>query len=176
MEMVGQLTGGVAHDFNNLLTVISGNLHLLDDNGDGEQPTNPLIGRALQAVERGADLTQRLLAFSRTQTLQPSATNISQLVSGMIEILERTLGANIEIITSQPDDLWLCEVDSSQLENAILNLAINARDAMAEGGSLVIDMENVEFGTEHQPAPANTKPGKYVLCGCLPRCKDFLTA
>jgi len=163
MEVVGQLTGGVAHDFNNLLTVISGSLYLLEGRtGEGEAD-DQLIERALRAVERGADLTQRLLAFSRTQTLRPDATDVAGLVSGMIEILHRTLGANIEIVTSQPDILWLCEVDPSQLENAILNLAINARDAMPGGGSLAFDIENVEFGGEHSPPPADTTPGKYVV-------------
>ncbi|MBT5038932.1 MAG: PAS domain S-box protein [Rhodospirillaceae bacterium] len=163
MEVVGQLTGGVAHDFNNLLTVISGSLHLLEGHTGADAAGDQLIERALRAVERGADLTQRLLAFSRTQTLRPNATDVAELVSGMIEILQRTLGANIEIVTSQPDALWLCEVDPSQLENAILNLAINARDAMPEGGSLAFDIENVEFGDEHSPAPADTKQGKYVV-------------
>ena len=163
MEVVGQLTGGVAHDFNNLLTVVSGSLHLLEGRSGEKETDNQLVKRALQAVERGADLTQRLLAFSRTQTLRPVATDVAELMSGMVEILQRTLGANIEIVTSQPDTLWLCEVDPSQLENAILNLAINARDAMPEGGSLAFDIENVEIGDEHSPPPADTKPGKYVV-------------
>jgi PAS domain S-box-containing protein len=163
MEAVGQLTGGVAHDFNNLLTVISGSLHLLEDSGGAARGRNDLIRRALEAVERGADLTQRLLAFSRTQRLQPDAIDAGKLVLGMIEILERTLGATIEIVTSQPDDLWPCETDPSQLENAILNLAINARDAMPGGGRLTIESENIELGGEYANLPAGVASGDYVV-------------
>ncbi len=163
MEVVGQLTGGVAHDFNNLLTVISGNLHLLREGADGGKAGPDLIARALQAVERGADLTRRLLAFSRTQTLQPDAVDAGALVSDMIEILHRTLGANIEIVTSRPDDLWPCEADSSLLESAILNLAINARDAMADGGTLAISVENSQLDDADAAAETDAKAGEYVM-------------
>ena len=163
MEAVGQLTGGVAHDFNNLLTVISGSLHLLEDSRAVARGGEDLIRRALEAVERGADLTQRLLAFSRTQRLQPDAIDAGKLVLGMIEILERTLGANIEIVTSHPDDLWLCETDPSQLENAILNLATNARDAMPGGGRLTIETANIAPNGENANLPANVASGDYVV-------------
>ncbi len=163
MEAVGQLTGGVAHDFNNLLTVISGSLHLLEDSSAFARSGNDLVRRALDAVERGADLTQRLLAFSRTQKLQPDAIDAGKLVLGMTEILQRTLGANIEIVTLQPDDLWSCETDQSQLENAILNLAINARDAMPGGGRLTIETENIELDGEFDNFPADVASGDYVM-------------
>jgi PAS domain S-box-containing protein len=163
MEAVGQLTGGVAHDFNNLLTIISGCLQMLEDSDGVSNSEDDLLRRALQAVQRGADLTQRLLAFSRRQTLRPHAVDAGRLVVDMIGILERTLGASVEIITSQPDDLWPCEADPSQLENAILNLAINARDAMPNGGTLSIEIENAELIDEEAAVQAGVTSGNYVV-------------
>ena len=161
MEAVGQLTGGIAHDFNNLLTVIIGNLDLLKETVEQNSDKIDLIDRGVRAAERGADLTHRLLAFSRRQTLLPVAVDLNMLISGMIEMLRRTLGETITISTREPADLWLCEADKSQLENALLNLAINARDAMPDRGKLLIENANVEF-SEDEGGVLNIEPGCYV--------------
>ena len=145
MEAVGQLTGGIAHDFNNLLTVIIGNLELLQLHA-GDQPNGGRLGRhidaALAAATRGGTLTQRLLAFSRRQALHPTTVDVAALLRDMQEMLRRTLGEDISIeVTSEPDQ-WRCRVDPHQLESAILNLALNARDAMAHGGRLSMQLRN----------------------------------
>jgi signal transduction histidine kinase len=136
MEAVGQLTGGIAHDFNNLLGVIVGNLDLL--RLDMESRPIPrqleLVDRMLDAAERGASLTHRLLAFSRRQTLHPQLVDINRLMTGMSSMLRRTLGGTIEVSAQETRDLWPVKVDPGHLESAILNLAINARDAMPQGG------------------------------------------
>jgi len=136
---------------------------MLEDSDGVSNSEDDLLRRALQAAQRGADLTQRLLAFSRRQTLRPHAVDAGRLVVDMIGILERTLGASVEIITSQPDDLWPCEADPSQLENAILNLAINARDAMPNGGTLSIEIENAELIDEEAAVQAGVTSGSYVV-------------
>jgi signal transduction histidine kinase len=130
MEAVGQLTGGVAHDFNNLLSVILGNLDLLRENLDENDPAHDNIDAAFAAGQRGAGLTQRLLAFSRQQALDPQPINLNELISEMTDLLRRSLGETIDIETVIAGDLWICEADRTQLENALLNLAVNARDAM----------------------------------------------
>jgi signal transduction histidine kinase/ActR/RegA family two-component response regulator len=139
MEAVGQLTGGVAHDFNNLLGVIMGNAEIL---ADANGPDDEIIGAILRATVRGAELTERLLAFSRRQTLAPQAMDLDELIQGMADLLVRTLGETIEIVTSTTPSLWPATADPGQLENALVNLAINARDAMPEGGKLVIETVN----------------------------------
>ena len=140
MEAVGQLTGGVAHDFNNLLTVILGNLELAEE--DSPASLQPLLAAARESAQRGASLTQRLLAFSRKQALQPKTVDLHELVEGMADLLRRTLGETYAIVVSGDSELWSCTVDPIQLENAILNLAINARDAMPKGGRLSITCAN----------------------------------
>ena len=143
MEAVGQLTGGIAHDFNNLLSVIQGNAELLcDEPGVDASLAVPI----LRASERGAELTQRLLAFSRQQPLRPQTIDMTKLVVSSRSLLERTLGEAIEIQTQLVQELWPARVDSGQLENAILNLALNARDAMPQGGNLTIECSNVKTG------------------------------
>jgi PAS domain S-box-containing protein len=142
MEAVGQLTGGVAHDFNNLLTVISGGLALLDKAPDPIRRKRLMDGMR-QAVERGASLTGQLLAFSRRQALQPEAVDVAAQLRGMSELLERSLREDIVVQTEFPPDLWPVEVDPAQLELVVLNLAVNARDAMPNGGILQIRAENV---------------------------------
>ncbi|MCZ6511605.1 MAG: ATP-binding protein [Alphaproteobacteria bacterium] len=139
MEAIGQLTGGVAHDFNNLLAVIRGNAEVLQDD-IGE---NPILATIDRAAARGAELTQRLLAFSRQQTLRPQAVDLSDLIVGLNDLLRRTLGAPIKIVTQLSPDLWPAAADPGQLENSLLNLAINARDAMPGGGILEIHCNNV---------------------------------
>ncbi|MDP6475459.1 MAG: ATP-binding protein [Alphaproteobacteria bacterium] len=165
MEAVGQLTGGVAHDFNNLLTVIMSTLELLRDDGENDSARNKMIDRGVGAVQRGAALTHRLLAFSRKQTLVPTAIDSNILVSDMTDLLGRTLGEKIEIRSNGADGLWACQADQSQLENALLNLAINARDAMPDGGVLTIEMANVTLDDDISAAQAEVEPGDYVMLG-----------
>jgi len=138
LESLGQLTGGVAHDFNNLLMVIIGNLNILRRWVPSDQRPTRLLDGALQAAERGATLTKRMLAFARRQELRPETIDVPRLVQGMEELLRRTLGTTIEIVTEYPPDLPPVSVDPSQLELAILNLGLNARDAMPQGGRLGI--------------------------------------
>jgi PAS domain S-box-containing protein len=164
MEVVGQLTGGIAHDFNNLLTIIAGSLELLLR---GLRGADPKLARraeaAMEGARRAAALTQQLLAFSRRQPLAPARVDVNRLVEGMSALLGRTLGAPIAIRTRLTRDLWATVVDPNQLENAILNLALNARDAMPGGGLLTIETGNVHL-TEAQCASAGgTAPGDYVM-------------
>jgi PAS domain S-box-containing protein len=162
MEAIGQLTGGVAHDFNNLLTVISGNLETIlrrlpDEVADLRRPANA----ALHGAMRAAVLTQRLLAFARRQALEPKSLSINELVTGMSEMLRRTLGESVAVETVLGAGLWTAFVDTNQLENAILNLAINARDAMPDGGKLTIETGNVYFDDDYAAA-ADVAAGQYV--------------
>jgi PAS domain S-box-containing protein len=163
LETIGQLTGGVAHDFNNLLAIIMGNLQLVDDGLQGQENLRERIQDALEAARRGADLTHRLLAFARRQTLTPVVAEPNALVSGMGRILERTLGETIEIETILAADLWKSVVDPVQLENALLNLAVNARDAMPEGGRLTIETANARLGPDDSEFGDATAPGDYVM-------------
>ncbi|MBY5715270.1 response regulator [Rhizobium leguminosarum] len=145
MEAIGQLTGGVAHDFNNLLMVVLGNLELLGKHVAGDAKATRLVDGAIQGARRGAALTQRLLAFARQQDLQVKPVNLSELVSGMNDLLRRSVGSSISIETNLPTSLPPALVDANQLELALLNLAVNARDAMPDGGTLSISLreENV---------------------------------
>jgi PAS domain S-box-containing protein len=144
MEAVGQLTGGLAHDFNNLLAGISGSLELMDSRiSQGRiKEVDKYMVAAQGATKRAAALTHRLLAFSRRQTLAPKATNVNILVSGMLELIQRTVGPSIHVESVGKADVWPALVDPSQLENALLNLCINARDAMPEGGKIIIETGN----------------------------------
>ncbi|HYG30269.1 MAG TPA: response regulator [Allosphingosinicella sp.] len=159
MEAVGQLTGGIAHDFNNLLTAVVGSLDLLLRRTDDEKVVR-LARNALQAAERGAKLTAQLLAFSRRQRLSPTAVDPNKVVSGMADLLARAIGTHISIEMRLAPDLWRALADPTQLEVMILNLAINARDAMPAGGRLRIETRNVA-----KPPPAvaaELSPGEYV--------------
>jgi signal transduction histidine kinase len=162
MEAIGQLTGGVAHDFNNVLSVILGNLELVEEELEPESKLKPDINIAIRAVNRGAELTQRLLAFARRQALQPSPVDANRLIQGMTNLLQRTLGETIEIDVVSAAGLWACLVDAGQLENALLNLAINARDAMPEGGHLTIETANIQLDDEYATAQGDVMPGNYV--------------
>ncbi|MFZ0695022.1 MAG: PAS domain-containing protein [Alphaproteobacteria bacterium] len=163
MEVVGQLTGGIAHDFNNLLAVILGNLEVIEERVAADPATRALVRPAVNAAERGALLTERLLAFSRKQALRPQTVNLKDTVTGMTEILRRTLGAGIAIETICGAGLWSCDADPGQLENAILNLAINARDAMPNGGQLTIEISNARLDDDYAAAQADVLPGHYVV-------------
>jgi PAS domain S-box-containing protein len=159
MEAVGQLTGGIAHDFNNLLAVIVGNAELLADRigaNDAE------VAAVLRAAGRGAELTQRLLAFSRRQPLDPRKVNLDRLVVGMHQLLHRTLGESIEIEIVPGPPLWNIVADPGQLENALLNLAINARDAMLGGGRLVVRTANARLEEGDLASHMEIAPGDYV--------------
>src|SRR4051812_8318565 len=162
MEAVGQLTGGVAHDFNNLLTIILGNLQMaLRREVEGKPRT--LISNAYQAAERAAELTKRLLAFSRSQPLDPRPLDANRLVGGMSDLLDRTLGETIAVETVRSAGLWLTEADGPQLEAAILNLAINARDAMPGGGKVTIETANVFLDEFYCRSVDGVTPGQYVM-------------
>ncbi len=161
LEAVGQLTGGVAHDFNNLLTVIMGNLDLLRESEPGEDGSRDLIDGALGAAERSALLTQRLLAFSRRQTLDPRPLKLTHLVEGLIPLLQRSLGETIRIHPHVPDETWTVEADAGQLEHAVINLAVNARDAMGSGGDLYLEGTNVVV-EENAAEKWGGAPGEYV--------------
>ncbi|WP_299626995.1 response regulator [Pelagibius sp.] len=162
MEALGQLTGGIAHDFNNLLAVISGNLDLIQDDV-ADTDLSEIAEDAQAAARSGAELTHRLLAFGRRQTLRPQPTVAGKLVTGMSRMLERTLGENIQIEIALPDGLWPIDVDRNQLETSLLNLAINARDAMPDGGELTIVSRNVTLDHGYTDRHAAVDTGDYVL-------------
>ncbi len=160
-EAIGQLTGGVAHDFNNLLMAVMGNLELLRKRVPGDPRLHRLIDGALQGAERGASLTQRLLAFARRQDLNPAAVDLAGLIRGMSELLERSLGPRIALRLTLPDGLPPARIDANQLELAILNLAINARDAMPDGG--VIDIKLAKQRVSGRGSGrAGLRPGHYL--------------
>ncbi len=161
MEAVGQLTGGVAHDFNNILSVILGNLDLASDALAGHAVMQE-IERAIAAAERGATLTHRLLAFSRRQPLNPTRLDVRALLLGMADMLRRMLGETVQVSITAPKDLEPCVADAGQLENAILNLAINARDAMPRGGNLEISAENKDLERGPETKAMDVNPGRYV--------------
>jgi prevent-host-death family protein len=159
MEAVGQLTGGVAHDFNNLLAVIVGNAEFLEDQlGKDDQ----VVQGIMQAVTRGAELTERLLAFSRRQPLNPQPTDLGALVENMTGLMKRTLGVTIEIETARTPDLRSALADPGQVENAVLNLAINARDAMPDGGKLLIEAHNTTLNDDAS-SQLEIPSGNYVV-------------
>jgi PAS domain S-box-containing protein len=157
METIGQLTGGVAHDFNNLLMAVMGNLELLRKRIPEDPRLQRLIEGALQGAERGASLTQRLLAFARQQDLRAEPVDLGALIRGMIDLLERSLGPRVALRLNIPDDLPPAHIDANQLELAILNLAINARDAMQDGGSI-----DIKLARYRASGDATLKAGDYL--------------
>jgi len=163
LEAVGRLTGGIAHDFNNLLTVILGNAETLIESLADRQDARRLAEMSAMAAERGAELTGRLLAFARKQPLEPKLTNVNTLVSGMDGLLRRTLSETIDIHQALAADLWVTDIDPGQLEVALLNLAINARDAMPEGGHLTIETANTIIEDSYVGDTDTVSPGPYVL-------------
>jgi PAS domain S-box-containing protein len=163
MEAVGQLTGGVAHDFNNLLAIIQGNLELLSEKLPLTPQTAEMMQHALAASERGAILTQRLLAFSRQQPLEPRLVDIGDFIRRELVLLNRTLSESIEISAKVDPNVWPVRIDPGQLGNAVLNLAVNARDAMPEGGILIIAAENTALDEVYAAENDEVVPGDYVL-------------
>ena len=158
MDALGQLTGGIAHDFNNLLTIIIGNHELFDERPDGEE-AREFIRRANEAAQMGARLTSRLLSFSRQRKLEPTVLKLNEQVLNMMDLLRRSLGETVNMTTALDADLWTVRVDPSEIENAVLNLAINARDAMTQGGRLAIETQNVNLASEDE---YGLVPGEYV--------------
>ncbi|WP_337270013.1 response regulator [Oryzifoliimicrobium ureilyticus] len=163
MEALGNLTGGVAHDFNNLLQVVSGNLQLLSRDIDGNSRAEQRLNNALAGVARGAKLASQLLAFGRRQPLEPKVVNVRRLTQSMDDMLRRALGEEIELETVVSGGLWNTLIDPSQLENAILNLAINARDAMEGRGRLTIETANAVLDDDYARSHEDVRPGQYVL-------------
>jgi PAS domain S-box-containing protein len=161
MDALGQLTGGIAHDFNNLLTVITGNLELLDMHlGDGSH--KELLDEALEATDLGARLTHGLLAFARRSSLDPETIDANEVAIGLTDMLQRTLGPTINLSSVLGSDLWSTKVDRAQLESGLVNLAINARDAMPKGGKLVIETRNAVVDADQQDVDLRPKRGEYV--------------
>jgi CheY-like chemotaxis protein len=163
MEAVGKLTGGVAHDFNNLLQVIAGNLQLLQRDLVGNERAMSRVQTATRAVDRGAKLASQLLSFARRQPLQPLVVNVSKLVRGMDDLLRRTLGEEVELETSTHKELWNTSLDPNQFENVIINLAVNARDAMNGTGKLTIEVGNAVLDEHYCRLHPEVLPGQYVL-------------
>jgi PAS domain S-box-containing protein len=162
LEAVGKLTGGVAHDFNNILQVIGGSLQLLGGAVAGMAPAQKHLAMALGAVDRGAKLSSQLLAFARRQPLQPRVLNPGRVVRGMEELVRRAVGEMIDVETVVSASLWNATLDPGQLENVVLNLAINARDAMAGGGRLTIELSNTMLDDTYVSVAHEVPPGQYV--------------
>jgi PAS domain S-box-containing protein len=164
MEAVGQLTGGIAHDFNNMLAVVIGSLDLLRRRVGGEDArSRRYIEAAVEGAQRAATLTQRLLAFSRQQPLKPEPTDLNKLVAGMSDLLRHSLGTDVRLEAVLGGGLWRANVDPNQLENVILNLAVNARDAMPEGGRLTIETQNAHLDERYVAREPGLSMGQYVL-------------
>ena len=163
METIGKLTGGVAHDFNNLLQVVSGNLQLLAKDIAGNDRAERRVANAMAGVSRGSKLASQLLAFGRRQALEPKVVNATRFVRGMDDMLRRAIGEGIEIETIFGGGLWNSFIDPVQIENALLNLAINARDAMAGSGRLTIELGNAHLDDDYARTHDEVTPGQYVM-------------
>lgn len=163
MEAVGQLTGGIAHDFNNMLTVVIGNLQLLQQAPGDDTSVRNLTQAAMDASMRAAELIRRLLAFSRRQLLAPKTTSINALVTEMESLIRRTITEHVELKVRLDDDLWFARIDPSQLENTLINLAINGRDAMRSGGRLTIETHNTVLDEVYAKQQGDVQPGEYIM-------------
>jgi nitrogen-specific signal transduction histidine kinase/CheY-like chemotaxis protein len=163
MEAIGNLTGGMAHDFNNLLGVIVGNLGLAREQTGDNQDLNEMVDEALDAAWRGADLTRRLLAFARRQPLRPARIEVNELIGDAVRLLRRLLGEDIEVSLKLGADIWPVVADPAQLESSIANLATNARDAMPNGGQLIIETENRYLDEEYAAIHSDVTPGDFVV-------------
>ncbi|WP_334512240.1 PAS domain S-box protein [Bradyrhizobium sp. AZCC 1693] len=165
MEAMGQLTGGIAHDFNNILTVITGTIEILADAVKGEPQLAAITRMIDEAASRGADLTQHLLAFARKQPLEPKVTDVNTLIIDTAKLLQRTLGEHVEIESVFEDETCPAIVDPNQLATAILNLALNARDAMPDGGKLIIETGFVILDDNYARMHSDVRPGRYAMIG-----------
>jgi PAS domain S-box-containing protein len=162
-QAVGQLTGGIAHDFNNLLAIVMGNLQLLQERVSGDAKAREYLDDALWSAKRGGELTHRLLAFARKQPLKPAVIDLNDVVRGMTELLRRTLGASIRIEESLAPNLWKAFADRGELENALVNLAVNSRDAMRSTGTLTLETRNAVLDEDYAEQYEEVTPGEYVL-------------
>jgi PAS domain S-box-containing protein len=162
MEAVGRLAGGVAHDFNNLLTVINGYCEMVSNSLRTDDPSRELLAVILKSGERAARLIRQLLAFSRKQILQPRVVNLNPLLTELLKLLERLIGEDIELVLVPDPGLGLAKVDPGHFEQAIINLAVNARDAMSHGGRLVLETHNAELDTDYAERYPDVRPGQYV--------------
>ncbi|MBN8830167.1 MAG: response regulator, partial [Sphingomonadales bacterium] len=165
MDAIGQLTGGIAHDFNNMLAIIMGSLDLARRRLRDHDPGNvvAMLDNAQEGADRAAALTAQLLAFARRQPLEPKTIEANKLVSGISELLRRTLGEQVQIETVLAGGLWRVHADPEQLESALVNLAVNARDAMPEGGKLTIETANSELDERYAGQHEDVRPGQYVM-------------
>jgi len=163
LEAVGQLTGGMAHDFNNLLSIVIGNLDLLLERIESNPDAASLAGEAQEAALRGAELVRQLLAFARRQTLLPTVVNLNQRLPTLVSMLRRTLGETVTVVSDPAAMLHDVRVDRTMLENAIVNLALNARDAMPSGGRLTIETDEAHLDEEYAAQYADLRPGRYVM-------------
>ena len=161
MEAMGQLTGGIAHDFNNLLLVISGNLELLEPHLTRDA-SRELLKEAQNAAELGSRLTDHLLTFARRRHLDPQIIQLNDLVVGITDMLRRTLGEHITLSTSLARDVWPTRADPDQFQSAIVNMAVNSRDAMPRGGKLVVETRNIAVGSDHKDFQSELKPGELL--------------
>ena len=163
MEAVGQLTGGLAHDFNNLLSIIVGNLDFIEDELEAGSRAREFSQTALEAALKGSELTRQLLAFSRRQPLAPKVIDLNAVVASMTALLSRTIGESISVRVEQDDGIWAARADPSQVESAILNLVINARDAMPSGGTLTIETGNAQLDAEYAADHPDAAAGDYAV-------------
>ena len=161
MEAVGQLTGGIAHDFNNLLLVITGNLELLELHLVSDEP-KALLKEAQDAAALGSKLTDQLLTFARRRHMNAQVIQLNELVVGVTDMMRRTLGEQITLSTSLARDVWATRADPGQFQSAIVNMAVNARDAMPKGGKLVVETRNMMLDADHADFQSELKPGEYV--------------
>ena len=166
LDVLGQLTGGIAHDFNNILMVIIANAEALAEKDALDADTRKGLDRISDSAQRAEDLTRQMLAFSRKQPLRARPTNVNDLVADTGKLLRRTLGGQIEIDSILPDDVWTVDIDRAQLETSLVNLCLNARDAMPDGGRVLIETQNVTIDAAHEAAPEATfggvPPGAFV--------------
>jgi len=163
MDAIGRLTGGVAHDFNNLLAIIQGNSELLRGQLEGGSEAAEMIDDVIDAAGRGAELVRRLLAFARMQHLEPEPVDLNARLPNILGLLRRALGEDVKVLIKPAEDLWPATVDPTQVDDAIVNLAINARDAMPGGGTLTIETRNVELDADYAAHHLEVRPGDYVM-------------
>ena len=163
LEAVGQLTAGIAHDFNNMLSIVVGNLEIALEDMNTASKNAQVVTRALNAALHGAELTHRLLAFARQQALEPKTFLIDDLLPDVVTVLKRTLGAGIAINHVPGKGVWPAYADPSQVQDAVLNLAINARDAMPHGGTLTIETANISLDEDYSRSNPDVTPGDYAL-------------
>src|SRR5439155_2990801 len=163
MEAIGQLAGGIAHDFNNMLTAVLGNANLLLDDLEAESPLRPDLDEIVKAAERAAALTRQLLAFGRKQVMQPIAVDLNAIVRDLTQMLRRVIGEHIELASVAAPGLSPVRADPTQIEQVIMNLVVNGRDAMPAGGLLSIETANVTLDESYAESHISVRPGSYVM-------------